>query len=333
MPDDNEYEGLSEAEIAAIMGDDEDTSGDAPSLKEEDNDNADDKEAKSNQKNDKLDKSDNEQQADADKKSDDKVADADDSQKKDADVDKKLDADAKDFEAGKALDDDTKDTDTPPDATPKEQKPFISTLPEIDTAKLEKLKTDLDDAKKQFADGDIDYSELDVVKDAYNELKWKSEFTETSNLNTRETLWKWEQDRFLDDNEKFRDNTTLNGAFISVVNGIIATEDGKKLTDRQVLAKAKNQVETDLGLTQSDSASSAEKSKAAEAEKQAAIAAAKKSNSDRSDLAADIGGLPSAEENVDTDPFTYLDNLEGEKYQAAIDKLSPDQLQKYEDRQ
>ena len=117
------------------------------------------------------------------------------------------------------------------------------------------------------------------------------------------------------------------------MNGIIATEDGAKLTDRQVLTKAKEQVETDLGLTPSDSASSADKSKAAEAKKQAAIAVAKKSNADRSNIAADIGGLPSAGENVDTDPFTYLDNLEGEKFQAAIDKLTPEQLQKYEDRQ
>ena len=346
MPDDNEYEGLSLQEIAAIKGDDdEDANGDKSPLTEEpqsteDNDNAGDKEDKNNQKDDNVDKSDDEQSAENDNKSGDKAADADNSQEKDADADKKPDDGAKEAagdvqgsDAGKALDDDTKDTDAQSDAVPKEQKPFVSTLPEIDAAKLDQLKSDLDDAKKKFADGDIDYSELDVIKDAYNELKWKSEFTATSNLNTRETLWKWEQDRFLDDNDKFRDNTTLNAAFISVVNCIIATEDGAKLTDRQVLAKAKEQVETDLGLAPSDSASSAEKPKAAEAKKQAAIAAAKKSNADRSNLAADIGGLPSAEENVDTDPFAYLDKLEGEKFQAAINKLSPAQLRKFEDRQ
>jgi hypothetical protein len=343
MPDDNEYEGLSKEEIAAIVGDDEDPIGEKTSLKEEsqskqENDNADGKEDKSNQENDKLDKSDDKQQAD-DKESGGKVADADNSQEKAVDADKKPDDNAKEAEgdvqgsdAGKALDDDTKDTDTQLDAA-KEQKPFVPTLPEIDAAKLEQLKSDLDEAKKKFADGDIDYSELDIIKDIFNELKWKSEFTQESNLNTRETLWKWEQDRFLDDNDKFKNNVTLNAAFISVVNGIIATEDGAKLTDRQVLAKAKEQVEADLGLTQSYSASSADKSKAAEAKKQAAIAGAKKSNADRSNIAADIGGLPSAEENVDTDPFTYLDKLEGEKFQAAINKLSPEQLSKYEDRQ
>lgn len=332
MPDDNDYGGLSQEEIDAIMDDDEGPSDDASSLKEEpqsteNNDSTNDKEDENNHKDDKLNKFDDGQQVENNESGEDKVSDANESQKPDetpeSDTGEKDEDDTKKTEI-----DVSKETDPKPDGATKEQKPFVSTFPEIDAAKLEGLKAKLDEAQKQFSDGDIDYAELDTAKDAYNELKWKAEFTETSNLNTRETLWKWEQDRFFDDNAKFRDNTTLNVALVAVVNGIIATEDGAKLTDRQVLSRAKEQVETDLGLIVKDSK---DKAKTEEKKKQAALAGAKKANADTSNLAADIGGVPSAEENIDMSPFAYLDKLEGEKYQAAIDKLSPEQLRQYED--
>jgi fused signal recognition particle receptor len=203
-------------------------------------------------------------------------------------------------------------------------KPFTPKFTEVDLAELDKLKTALDEAKKKFDDGEIDYAKLDEVKDAFNEMKWKADFAVESNQNMQEGRWQWEQERFLDDNWQYRDNRTLNAAFVATVNSIITTDEGKKLSDKEVLAKAKKQVEADLEII-------GEGSKKTEDEKQKAIDAAKKANADRSKIAADIGGLPAAEENEDVGEFAYLDKLEGEAYQAAVDKLTPEQLRKYED--
>ena len=204
-------------------------------------------------------------------------------------------------------------------------KPFVPKFAGVDQEKLDSLKTAMDEAKKKFDDGDIDYTKFDQTKDAYNEAKWKADFAQESNQNMQQGRWQWEQERFLDDNKQYRDNRTLNAAFAATVNSIIATDEGKKLSDKEVLVKAKEQVEADLGITGEGSKQTDDD------EKQKAIAAAKKANADRSKIAADIGGLPAAEENEDVGEFAYLDKLEGEKFQAAIDKLTPEQLRKYED--
>jgi hypothetical protein len=240
-----------------------------------------------------------------------------------------------------------------------EPKPFTPKFTEVDLTELDKLKTALDEAKKKFDDGEIDYAKLDEIKDAYNEMKWKADFAVESNKNMQEGRWEWEQERFLDDNKDYRDNKTLNAAFVATVNAVIVTDEGKKMSDREVLVKAQEQIEADLlgikkpeeeeedefayldklegeALQKAIDKLSPEQSQRYKAsseteKKRKAIEAAKKAKGDRSKISADIGGLPAAEENEDVSEFAYLDKLEGEAYQAAIDKLSPEQLRKYED--
>lgn len=202
--------------------------------------------------------------------------------------------------------------------------PFVPQFAVADPKSIEELKTKAEEALEKYEAGEIEYPELDEAKNAYNRAQWESDFSTQANKNMAQGRWQWEQQRFLDDNDMFKDNETLNAAFVSVVNKIIQTEDSESLTDRQVLAKAKKQVEKDLGLN-------LETPKPESDKKREAIKAAKAAKGDRSKIDPDIGGLPSAGENEDTSEFGYLDKLEGEKYQAAIDKLSPEQLKKYED--
>jgi len=330
---DEEKAGLSEEEITAMEegdGDDnpddkksDDATDDADKGTSSDADADDDKKATGDADkatdDDKGEGSDKDEEADKegkkdkdkDESEDDKSADADE-----ADKDKDDDKEAAEDKKGKEA-----------EVLP-EPKPFTPKFTEADQADLDSLKTAFDDAKKKFDDGEIDYTKFDEAKDAYNEAKWKADFAKESNQNMSEGRWQWEQERFLDDNKQYRDNKTLNVAFVATVNIIISTEEGKKLTDREVLVKAKEQVEADLGIVTPKPAAAAKTDK----EKKEAIEAAKKANSDRSKIAADIGGLPAAEENEDvSDEFAYLDKLDGEAYQAAIDKLTPAQLQKYED--
>lgn len=322
---DEEKESLSPEEIAAM--EEEEGDGDKADAAGDDNSNPADKEGADGKKASGNSSSDD---SGADKEGDDKIDEDDKGEagkgKEETDDDKGADADKDKKDDDSDADDKgaAKEDDKGAEEASSEHRPFTPKFTGVDQAELDGLKGALDEAKKKFDDGDIDYTVFDQAKDAYNEAKWKADFAQESNQNMQEGRWQWEQERFLDDNKQYRDNQTLNAAFVATVNSIIVTNEGKKLSDKDVLVRAKKQVEADLGI-----AGVAEKKIGGE--KQKAIDAAKKTNADRSKIPADIGGLPAAEENEDVGEFAYLDKLEGEKFQAAVDKLTPEQLRKYED--
>jgi hypothetical protein len=206
----------------------------------------------------------------------------------------------------------------------------------IDADEFKKLEDAFEDAKKKFDDGDIDYAELDVAKDAFNEARWKKDFAEESNTSMRENRWQWEQDSFLnaEENNQYRDNETLSAAFIATVNKLIATDDGKAMTDRQVLEAAKDKVEKDLGGVRTKAGGGEETAAEKTARlKQEAVDKAKKKAGDKTKIQLDLTDVPAAEENVDTGEFDLVDNLEGEALQAAVDRMTPAQLERYENAQ
>lgn len=205
-----------------------------------------------------------------------------------------------------------------------EQEPFVPQFQSADEKQLEGLKAGLAEAKKKFDEGEIDFAVFSEEKDKYNEAKWKADFAQEANTNMVNERWKWEQERFLDDNPVFRDNASLNSAFVHSVNSIIGSDNGVNLSDRSVLLKAKSLVENDMGLLHEEDESDADKAKTK------AIKGAKKSNSDRGQIPVDIGSAPSAGDNNEISEFAHLDNLSGEKFQAAIDRMTPDQLERYE---
>lgn len=297
--------GLSEEEIAAIEADtgEEDTTSD-----DKDGDDS---------------ASDAGGETDTKPPPEDKGAAEDDSDTNSADEGDKGEADA--------------DKDTPTDGDDKETKadppavaqhvPFTPQFATADEDKLKELKESLDSAKKQFDEGEIDFAKFSEVKDVYNENRWKADFAKEANSNLVDERWKWEQDRFLDENQKYRDNSMLNSAFVSAVNTIVSSEAGEGLGDREVLQQAMDEIEgklKDLGVGVQE-----EKPKD---EKKEAIKAAKKSDGDRTNIPKDLNGVPAASDNDDkTSEFAQLDKLSGEKFQEAIDKMTPAQLAKYED--
>lgn len=181
---------------------------------------------------------------------------------------------------------------------PSEAEPFVPKFSGVDPVRLDELKTALDEAKEQFGEGELEYTAFDEIKDEYNEAKWKSDFAQQSNQDMSEARWVGEQERFLDENKQYRDNPTLNAAFVATVNNLIASEEGAKMSDRAVLLAAHQQMEADLqGLD---------------------------SGGEASFVAGDNATHHAGE-------FAHLDKLEGADYQKAIDSLSPDQLARYED--
>lgn len=205
---------------------------------------------------------------------------------------------------------------------PADMTPFVPQFPVADQERIEALKEAADKAKEEYEeDPEAEEDVYLAARDAYNQAKWEADFSARANENMQQGKWLWERDRFLDDNEQFKTNATLNAAFSSVVRIMVNDEENDTLTDRQLLEKAKQQVEEDLGIITRNSNPDLKKGK---------IAAAKKTQGDRAKIPADIGSLPAAQENTEEDEFGYLDKLEGEKYQTAIDRLSPAQLEKYE---
>jgi len=333
---DEQHEGLSEEEIAALEDDESEVEGsggdDDKDLSESDKD----ADTKSDQ--DVKDKDADGKDEAGDKKTgtDDVSSTTDDG----ADTAKKSD----DGSGDKTTDGADAGTGDEKEKTAPEQKPFVPKFTGPDKAVVDDLETKVKDAKAKFDDaeakfdeGEIDYQALDKmkdewrdVKDEWREAKIKFDVAHSMGEDTDRSKWEWEQDRFYEDFSDFdaKNNATLHSAFIATVNRVIHTPEASKMTDRQVLLKAKEQVEKDLGI-----ASSANSDKS-NSEKQAALDKAKKGNADRSKLGADIGGLPAAEdEGTDgTDEFAYLDKLEGEKFELAVAKLSEEQLEKYMDR-
>lgn len=304
MPED--LTGLSPEEIAAIK---------------EDNDNLDEGEGADVD----ADSDNNEGESDSEDGSGDDPSDEGGSDSGDADG-KKDEKDRDPAEKSDKKDEQIPDAD---DSDASEQRLFAPQFKSADEEHLAKLKSDLDAAKKQFDDGDVDFAKFSEAKDLYNAAKWKADFVKEANVNMADERWRWEQERFLDDNQIFRDNATLNAAFVSSVNHLIASKEGESLGDREILIKAKGLVEADLLVLTASVGNKTQKDSA----KEKVIAAAKKGKGDRSKIPADIKDAPSAEENNEVAEFAFLDKLSGEKYQEAIDKMTPTQLEKYENEQ
>lgn len=207
-----------------------------------------------------------------------------------------------------------------------EQEPFVPQFQGAEDGELEGLKTALDEAKTKFDEGEIDFATFSEAKDSYHEAKWKADFAADANTNLVNERWKWEQDRFLSENAMFRDNLSLNAAFTNAVNKIIASKDGASLSDRGVLDQAKDRVEADMNLLYKDKGPAS----AAGSGKAKAIQGAKQGAGDRTKIPADFRDAPSAGSNNEANQFAFLDKLSGEKYQSAIDKMSPAQLEAYE---
>jgi hypothetical protein len=174
--------------------------------------------------------------------------------------------------------------------------PGFVPFPSVPPDQLESLRRAFEDAKEQFDAGDINYAELDEAKDAYNQAKWKNEFSADANRAMIEEIWKNEQKRFLNENPQFKTNATLNVALVTAVNRLIETPEGQQMSDREVLEAARRKVDNDLTLLKN-------------------------------------GGM-AASEGVDRGggsyDLSYLDKLEGPALQAAIDKLTPEEMERYE---
>jgi len=280
-----------------------------------------------------------------DNKDDDDDAGGDDDDDKTKSGKKEEDASDSDDDAG---DDDA--SSGAEDVVTKPLKVPALQLAGVSSEDLKKAQESLDSAKKayeearqKFEDGDIDFIEYEQIKDEYNEAKWairelklKAESAQEINVSSRQAAWEASQELFYDQNRDFATNPVLNKLFVREVNDLIQDPETAKLSDMELLLKAKKIVEEDLGIATGNGKSGGKSTDASgksgdDLRRKAARAKSKK-DMDAAAKNKDLTGVPAADAGDDDDEFAWLDRLQGEEYERAIEQLTPEQRAKYEDR-
>jgi DNA helicase IV len=193
---------------------------------------------------------------------------------------------------------------------------------------LESINSELAALDEQLDEGDITVKDYNTKRDALNKIKCQIEMYDDINrqvaVQTVQNIWQASQREFFAENKEYIENPVLNAAYVHVVNGLLASEEGKKMTDRQLLLKAKETVDESLGRT-------ARKGEGDDREKakRAALAAAKKAEAEKGKGSVSLGNMPLAESQEMGDRFDTLDKLTGEEFENAVAALSESDRQAY----
>jgi hypothetical protein len=221
----------------------------------------------------------------------------------------------------------------PAEKVPDHFTPLAETLTEED---LKQIDDDLGALRTRFDDGDIDYEEYTDQRLELEKLLWHHEQAEMNNANAVEQRWQWERDWYLQSNAELNQSQVIYGAFAAQVNALLADDEWNTAPGFDILSEAHRRVADEVSSV-AGPGSGPENGRPAggdkeDADKKAADALKKAKAAESGKRPPEtLAGKPAAEANTDESKFAYLDNLEGEKLQAAIDKMSPADLKEYED--
>lgn len=292
--------GLSEAEIAALEEDDDQSTDDVDGVADvagteddEDSDNADSDDADANEE-------DQDTSIESDDDQDAETGEADQAKSKETDQKTVPDAE-KATDEDKSGNDDAPGTTTPP--------------PSID----DEIKA-LD---KKLDEGEIDFDTYKKELLLLNRKEIRAEVAqEYAKLKAEET-WHTEQKEFFKDNENeyLKENQIVLGAFAAEVNRRLADKAWASKSGTEILAAAKEAIDFAFKIGQAKEEAPVKDDKGKQAVK-AAKQASKK------DAPQTLKSVPAAEVNEDN-KFAYLDNLTGLAYEKAIAQLSEAELEVY----
>lgn len=262
----------------------------------------------------------------------------DDDQKKDDEEDAKGDEKDKKGEGGDESEKDDglgkKETDEKTDTPTRQTAPPYITKLSVNEEELKTAEDALADTQKKFNEGEVDFAALSKAQRDFDKLSWKKELATEINEGSRQSAWEHEQQLFLDENQQFRDNTSMNLLFVSTVNNLLADKDNAKLSDRDILDKAREIISKDLGGTPDadNDTNDNNNNTAKKKEKDRLLKDAKKAVSDKTKIPKTLKDLPNAEMEGGG-KFEYLDNLSGNKYEEAISNMSDKEFEEYSKQQ
>lgn len=182
-------------------------------------------------------------------------------------------------------------------------------------------------AKKDFQEGVIDYDEYLDQRDAFNQQIWAHNMAVQMSSESVDTRWEWEQETFLTDqsNEWINNDDVVYSAFAATVNRIMSTDEGAVMPGPELLNKAREEVAKRFSPQGQQDRVDQE----AEKEKQTALQNAKNKEAGKQPPET-LGGKPAAEVDDGVSEFDWIDKLEGEAYEKAVQNLSEAQLKRYE---
>lgn len=192
---------------------------------------------------------------------------------------------------------------------------------------LAEVKQGLEDVKKRFQEGEIDYDTYFDERIGLERKLWMDDIAVQLSTDGVESQWKWEQETFLTspENEWINGDDVVYAAFAATVNRIMSSEEGAVLPGPDLLAQAREEVAQRFSPTKAadDQAAEDEKKKAA------TLAKLKKEQAGKA-IPDSLAGLPAAEAEEGSGEFDYLDKLDGEAYEKAVEGLTEAQLSRYE---
>ena len=213
--------------------------------------------------------------------------------------------------------------------SPKPEIPaFLPPIPDpvlIPEDKIKAMQAAADEAQQKFDAGEITYEKFQEARRDLDKATLKNELALEQYQKTRESYWQWEQARFFSQNASFQSNRALNSAFAAEVNRILASPEGDKMSDADVLNKAKEAVEKDLGFLPK------KKEEESKPDAEAVRKKALESHADRTQIPKSLGGLPSAETETAVGKWDYLERLDGAAFEKAVARLSPAEREEYEE--
>jgi hypothetical protein len=203
----------------------------------------------------------------------------------------------------------------------------VPTLAGLNDEELKSVNDGLDKAKKDFQEGAIDYDEYLDLRDTFKEQLWAHNVATQFSAESVDTRWEWEQETFLTDeaNDWIAGDDVVYSAFAATVNRIMSTEEGAVLPGPDLLAQAREEVASRFSPSHPKEVAD----QAEEEKKQAALKSAKKKEASKQ-APETLAGKPAAEIDDGVGEFEWLDKLDGEAYEKAVEGLSDVQLARYE---
>lgn len=227
---------------------------------------------------------------------------------------------------------DTKQADSEPVSEAEQAKPEVKEEREFQ-AKIDvpadlneqfsKVQTDLEALGQKFEEGEIDHGQYhrEFLKLSQQQARLIAQAERIQAQQEADSQrWNWEVERFMEDNKQFS-NPILNGALSSALNTLYADVSNEGKTFRWFLNTAAAQVNEAMGLN-----------KPAPESQPTAQPKPKVQTKAKPELPQTLGGLPAAGQGETTgDKYAYLDKLSGAKLDAALDRLSPADMDEWLD--
>ena len=173
-------------------------------------------------------------------------------------------------------------------------------------------------------EGDINFDDYKKSLLAIERDRTRAIVREETTRISAEKTWESEQATFFgdEDNIKLKENFIVYDAFAREVNRLLGVKEWRSKSGPEILVKAKEAITTAFGIQPKV----VEKE---ESEANKAIKAAKAAGGKRTDIQT-LKNVPASDQNSDIGKFAYLDKLKGVAYENALGSLSKADQDAYE---